>query len=348
MHKKEQSIVVFLSEGHEKHAPEFEFDFGKSSRYHESPDRIKTITEALNRLDFVEFAGQNEISNDFWNALNSIHNPEYIDFLKTPAPNFPSNSGYIYPDVFPKNIPPYKNNQAYQVVLGHFSLDQFAPIGPETSKAAFEAANTSFEAARSLVLNNYKNVYAVVRPPGHHAGKSSMAGYCYINNIAVAAAFLKNLGKIAVLDLDTHHGNGTQEIFWNESDVFFVSLHGDPGYEYPGYTGYSEEKGGENAIGKNLNFPLPAGCDGKTYLKTLDKALKQIELFSPSFLLISLGFDTYKNDPVGKFSLDLDDYEEMGRNISKLEIPKLFVQEGGYDLSALGEITLRFFSGINE
>jgi acetoin utilization deacetylase AcuC-like enzyme len=175
------------------------------------------------------------------------------------------------------------------------------------------------------------------RPPGHHAGKANCAGYCYVNNAAVAANWLSKIGKTAILDIDYHAGNGTQEIFYERADVFTISIHADPDFEYPYYLGYADETGTGAGLGFHRNFPLPAGTDDNAYIETINKAASLIADYKPSFLVISAGMDLFEGDPLGKFKVTRTGIHQIGKKIATLSLPTLVVMEGGYNNAALGE-----------
>jgi acetoin utilization deacetylase AcuC-like enzyme len=188
--------------------------------------------------------------------------------------------------------------------------------------------------------------YALCRPPGHHAGAGFYGGYCYLNNGAIAARRLLNLGRVAIVDIDYHHGNGSQAIFWDEARVFVGSLHGDPDFAFPFYSGYADEAGGPGAEGTNLNVPLPAGTDGADYLTALDRLLDRVSAFDPATLVVSTGYDAYAGDPLSTFEVEADAYGHIGARLAQLDRPTLFVQEGGYCLEALAALAQNLISGF--
>jgi acetoin utilization deacetylase AcuC-like enzyme len=196
------------------------------------------------------------------------------------------------------------------------------------------------------VLNGRRIAYALVRPPGHHAERRSFGGFCYFNNNAIAANYLLPYGRVAILDLDYHHGNGQQDIFYRRPDVLTVSIHGDPGFAYPYFSGFKDERGEGDGEGFNLNLPLAEEVDGNRYRKALSTALQRVFDFKPVFLIVSIGFDTAKGDPTGTWSLTPRDFELNGRMLAELEIPILMVQEGGYRTRTLGVNARHFFTGL--
>ena len=202
--------------------------------------------------------------------------------------------------------------------------------------------------ASQKVLEEHKLAYALVRPPGHHAEKSVFGGFCYFNNAAIAAEFLSEYGKVAILDIDYHHGNGQQDIFYRRKDVLTISIHGHPSFAYPYFSGFENEHGeGEGeGIGYNINYPLQENIDASSYRKILLKATRKILTFKPKFLIVCLGFDIGKGDPTGTWNLNAQDFYENGQLISKTKIPILVVQEGVYINKSLVINARNFFKGL--
>ena len=230
--------------------------------------------------------------------------------------------------------------------LGTYAFDTATPIVKGTWNAALAAANTALTAAQSL-KNGERSAFALTRPPGHHASTDVFGGYCYLNNVANAAQWFVDQGlKPAILDVDYHHGNGTQSIFYRRSDVLFCSLHGDPSFAYPHFLGFADETGEGKGAGANLNLPMPMYTQWTVYAQALARALKRIEAFAPDVLLVSLGLDTFEDDPISRFKLTRQDYLRMGKAIAAAKLPTLFIFEGGYNLDALAEITVNVLEGF--
>ncbi len=191
------------------------------------------------------------------------------------------------------------------------------------------------QSAELLLRRETHTAYALCRPPGHHAGPDFFGSYCYVNHAALAASRLLALGRVAILDIDYHHGNGTQAIFWEEPRVLYTSLHIDPNYDFPYFTGYSHETGGSQAPGSTYNLPLPPGTSTSSYLAALEAALRAVRAFNPASLVVSVGYDPYQGDPLSDFRLEAGAYSAIGSRIAGLKLPTLFVQEGGYAVDAL-------------
>lgn len=221
--------------------------------------------------------------------------------------------------------------------LSYFSLDAGTPITAGTWRAVSASANVALSGAADL-LQGERAVFSLCRPPGHHASQDLYGGYCFLNNAALAAQALLDGGKekVAILDVDYHHGNGTQTIFYDRDDVFFTSLHGHPRQEFPYFLGYAEETGAGAGEGYNANYPLEWGSDFTAWSAALDDALARIAAYGPDALVISLGVDTFKEDPISQFRLESPDYLTIGGRIAALDLPSLFVFEGGYAVEAVG------------
>jgi acetoin utilization deacetylase AcuC-like enzyme len=216
-----------------------------------------------------------------------------------------------------------------------------------TFAAALGGASAALHAAE-LVASGEKRVYVLTRPPGHHAERDRCGGYCYFNNAALAAERLVKLGKVAVLDLDVHHGNGAQHIFWERADVLTVSIHGDPAGLYPYFSGYADEVGAGAGKGFNLNLPLPPGTTAREYRGALSTALETIARFRPAVLVVAFGADTHEADPIGGFKLPTGYFREMGTAIGELGLPAVVTQEGGYSLETIGAAVTGLLGGLTE
>lgn len=280
--------------------------------------------------------------------LAAVHTPEYLQFLQ----NIYRRWCYIdgaSAEVVP-NIHPDRRDGAYPASAvgqaGFHMLDTGCPIAATTWGSALVSAHTAVQGA-ALLLDDEASAYALCRPPGHHAGKDFAAGFCYLNNSAIAAQeLLAEFGRVAILDIDVHHGNGTQDIFYQRSDVLTISLHADPQRFYPFFWGHASERGEGAGLGYNLNLPLPRGTGDKDYLEVLGKALNRIEAFAPGALVVALGLDAHKADPFQGLAVSTAGFGKIASRIAALELPTLLVQEGGYLSAELGDNLQSFLEGF--
>ncbi len=264
-------VPVFYSDLHQFHNPPHEHDRGFQIPYHEVPRRIEAAKEALEVLPFTHLVTENQSVPDA--ILLAVHEAALVNYLKQGSLNAAAwqaehpeqGEVYITPWIYPLKPHMRQGLLNSSDPSGCFAFDVDAPIGIHTWDAIWASAKLAYRAA-SVVLNGETSIaYALCRPPGHHAGPDYTGGYCYLNNAAIAAQTLLPLGTGAILDIDYHHGNGTQDIFWQRDDVFYVSIHADPTEEYPLFAGFADETGGENAPGWNLNLPLPMGSGDEAY-----------------------------------------------------------------------------------
>jgi acetoin utilization deacetylase AcuC-like enzyme/GNAT superfamily N-acetyltransferase len=332
--QSDEQIVVVINDRHEIHHVH-------ERGYVESPVRIRSITAALMPHGlFVEVKPRKFPDKH----LYTVHDADFVNYLRRASREVDEKKS-LYPYIFPirnKTRPPHEPS----VLSGYYCIDTFTPISRNAFPAARRGVDCALTAAREL-LDGRRIAYALVRPPGHHAERRSFGGFCYFNNNAIAAEYLTAYGRVAILDIDYHHGNGQQDIFYRRSDVLTVSIHGHPDFAYPYFSGFKEECGEGEGEGFNLNLPLPEAVDGAAYLKALEKALRRIADFKPDFLVVALGLDPAKGDPTGTWSLNAKDFEANGRLIGGLGLPMLVVQEGGYRTRSLGTNALHFFKGLS-
>ncbi|MEX2138014.1 MAG: GNAT family N-acetyltransferase [Pirellulales bacterium] len=308
--------------------------------YVEAPVRIRVIQSALNGSGLVEVLGVREYP---LKHITAVHDAEFVEYLRRACANAPVGKS-IYPYVFPvRNAarPP----KELSIRAGYYCIDTFTPIHQNAFIAAKRAVDCTLTVA-DAILRGRRVGYALVRPPGHHAERRSFGGFCYFNNAAVAAHYLSRFGKVAILDLDYHHGNGQQEIFYERNDVLTISIHGDPEFAYPYFSGFADERGSGPGQGFNVNIPLPETQTGEDYRRALKRAVNMVVEFGPAVLLVALGLDIAKGDPTGTWALSPRDFEENGRIIGAMSLPTLVVQEGGYRTRTLGTNALRFFQGL--
>lgn len=349
-------LPVIHSETYTLHAPTFEIaPGGLVTPYVESPQRVDIILEALRAADWAAIRSPDEGKHDSLPLI--VHDADYVGFIRdgyrewlATKPSVPA--GYP-PTYYPATVPPprWRRKAAHPKkaleAYGYYTFDLTAPLIEGTYEAALGSARCAMTAA-NLVLYGERAAYALCRPPGHHAGRDFSGGYCYFNNTAIAAKILSMRGPVAVLDIDYHHGNGTQDIFYTDDRVLTISIHADPAGEYPYFVGYADELGEDEGEGNNLNVPLPPHTTGDWYLQSIDLVLDRIHLFQPWALVIAVGFDTYGGDPISRFSLTTADYPIIARRIKKLNVPTVIVQEGGYHLESLGRNAAAFLQPFAE
>ena len=331
-------MQVFYSNSHTLHNPPFElFDGGQQVPYLENPERVERILSVLQSIEWAEIITPKDFGLD---PILAVHDVDYVDFLRTAFEEWiQGKSDYEKTVLLPATFPPRGCSHRPKSILGragYYMFDLSAPILAGTYQAAIGSANCALSGAQ-VIANGARAAFALCRPPGHHAGKTYCGGYCYLNNAAIAGNWLSAKGKVAILDIDYHAGNGTQDIFYERADVLTISIHADPDFEYPSFAGYSDETGAGPGIGTHRNFPLPAGTDDEQYLSTLDEAIGLIQSFVPAYLVLSAGMDLYSGDPLGSFNVTRAGIQEIGSRIAALDLPTLIVMEGGYDNAALGE-----------
>ncbi|MEJ2637287.1 MAG: histone deacetylase family protein [Calditrichia bacterium] len=329
----DKKIALIINDKHEIHHVH-------ERGYVESPVRIKTILKEIEPTGLFDIMPVKHFPDKF---VKMVHDTKYVDYFRKVCESVAPNKT-IYPYVFPirnSKRPP----RDLPIQAGYYCIDTFTPLNQNAYLAARRAVDCAITAA-SLVLEGQRIAYALVRPPGHHAEWSNFGGFCYFNSNAAAANYLSSEGTVAILDIDYHHGNGQQDIFYQRPDVLTVSIHGHPGFAYPYFSGFEEEKGAGLGEGFNANFPLPEQVDGKHYLAALHKAINKIRKFKPEFLVVALGLDPAKGDPTGSWSLQGKDFENNGQLVGELGLPTVVVQEGGYNHRNLGINARHFFIGL--
>jgi acetoin utilization deacetylase AcuC-like enzyme len=277
----------------------------------------------------------------------AVHDGDFVKFLRTAWREAAGQQGQALPLV-PETFAHRRAARASQSLrgrLGYYAFGTGSPILEGTWEAAYWSAQCALTAA-GLVLGAERLVYALCRPPGHHAGPDLHGGYCYLNNAAIAARSLRAAGRVAILDVDYHHGNGTQLIFYSDPDVLFCSLHVHPDEGYPYYWGGASERGAGPGEGTNWNWPLPGSTGDEEYLAALDRALAVIVEFRPRSLVVSAGFDGLEGDPEGSFRLTVPGLAEIGRRVGRLSLPTAIIQEGGYRLENLGVAAAAFLQNL--
>ncbi len=308
----------------------------------ESPKRARSILKTLEAAP-KDFAINQPVEIPEY-AIQQVHRLGMLQMYQT-ASKLPEDKPF-YPTHFPK-VNQRKADPTNIHHAGFYCIDTSTPLYKDTWTSAAWSAASGYDAAKALLEDGHKLTYGLCRPPGHHADHKYFGGYCYLNNAAVAAQALGEGEAVAILDIDYHHGDGTQSIFYYDNKVLYISVHADPTTEYPYYSGYKNETGLEVGLGYTLNVPLPSGTTGEVFTKAIkDHVLPKLKEFNPKYLIISAGMDTYRLDPMGNFKLEIEDFFDIGDAIGSLNIPTAVVQEGGYCVADLGACVQSFLLGL--
>ena len=330
-------MKIVYGNRHHGHSGGMEMLYNRLVPMFEKPERMDQI---LKRLDETGFGKRLDADHVELDAVHRVHDPRYVRFLETAWDKWQAEmrlDGFVTAYMFGMRGMKQVPGPSIQAQLSAYTFDVCVPIVAGTWEAIRSAIDSTLTAQR-IVQQGERAAFALCRPPGHHASQDLAGGYCYINNAAVAAQAFRDQGaaRVAILDVDYHHGNGTQRIFYERGDVLYASIHGRPEEEYPFLMGFADEVGEGAGHGFNLNLPLPKGSGWQAYGPALDKGLAAIRNFKPDVLVVSLGADAYKDDPVSAFTLESEDFSKIGAAIASLSLPTLFVMEGGYAVEALG------------
>lgn len=339
-------MKVFRSDQHRLHFPKGELSGGVFVRPFECPERWEFIGRSLQENGYTDIAEPNELSMEL---LSRIHSADYLRFLQE-AYSLWKTAGFegdALPTVFPARRMQQREPDDIDGKLGYFAMAIETSITAGTWDAACSSAACAQSAAQH-VNDGANAAFSLCRPPGHHAGIDLYGGYCFLNNAALAAEVLLDGGskKVTILDVDFHHGNGTQDIFYQRDDVQFISLHGDPKDVFPNFLGYADEKGEGAGLGYNINYPMPPKTPYSKWKEALDDGIRHIQTFQPDALVISLGVDTFELDPISFFKLKSEDFIDYGRAIAALNLPTVFIMEGGYAVEEIGVNTVNVLDGF--
>ena len=327
------------------HHPKTYFSRGKMRQPQELPTRADAMVSAAQALGF-DVQTPPDAGVD---AISAVHSEAYLKFLQTAHREWLA-LGEDWGDEVMSNVFVREPNALRGVLAqaARYLADGSAPIGPDTWRAVYAAAQCAIAGADALLAGD-RQAYALCRPPGHHARREAAGGFCYLNNAAIAAQRLRQkYGRVAVLDTDMHHGQGIQEIFYGRSDVFYISIHGDPTNFYPVVAGFEDERGEGEGEGYNLNLVMPHGSEESVFFDKVELARKALEQYRPDALVLSLGFDIYEKDPQAKVSVSADGFARLGAIAGGLDLPILVVQEGGYCIEGLHELSSRFFTAFGQ
>ena len=332
---------MFFDDRQRAHAPAQELHNGGFTTYAEMPARVDAILAALGPVETPPDRGEA--------AILAVHSPAYVAFLKDAARLWreAGRTGDAIPYAFPIRGRRPLDLTRIDALIGAHSFDATTPITPDSWAASYGSAQSAV-AATEAVLGGDPAAFALCRPPGHHAGADYCGGYCHLNTAAIAAQAARDAGvaRVAILDIDYHHGNGTQDIFYDRGDVFYASVHADPKTDYPFFWGHADETGAGEGRGATLNLPLPHGTTIDAFRAAQTTALDAIAAFDPGLLVVSFGADTWQGDPISHFALTTPDYAVLARDIAARGWPTAIVMEGGYAVDALGHNVASFLRGF--
>ncbi len=339
-------MKVIFSEDHRKHFAQGEVYGGELVTPFERPSRMEYILRELKARGQTDISAPGKLD---MKAVKRIHDEGFLAFLRTAWRDW-KKAGYrgeIIATVVPNRSLSQRVPRWIDGKVGYYTHSMETAITAGTWEAACSSAGVALT-AQKLIENGAHSAFALCRPPGHHAHDDLFGGYCFLNNAAIAAQAFRDNGarRVAILDVDFHHGNGTQDIFYERSDVLFCSLHGNPEDCYPHFLGYKDETGKGKGAGFNFNYPMPPKTGFARWSEALADALKQIRRYKPDILVVSLGVDTFKDDPISFFKLASPDFTRYGAMIATLKLPTLFVMEGGYAIEAIGINTVNVLEGF--
>jgi len=344
-------MLIFHNPAHHAHDGRHEIFRGRLVPCHETPARLDHVMAELQcrPVGELRLPGAVDLA-----LVRRVHAPDYVDFLARVWNDWvaldPANAGVdVLPAVWPvrgfrTDVTPLN----FSARVGRYSFDAGSPVTAGTWAAASAGAACAIDAARAVAGGATRAAMALTRPPGHHAGPDFFGGYCFLNNAALAAQALRDAGaaRVAVLDVDYHHGNGTQTIFDARADVLTVSIHGDPMTEYPFYLGHADERGSGDGLGFNLNLPLPAGTAFETWRAALDRGVAEVARFGAEALVVALGVDTFEGDPISRFLLRSEHYLRIGEAVAACGLPTVFTMEGGYAVAEVGVNVVNVLEGF--
>jgi acetoin utilization deacetylase AcuC-like enzyme len=341
-------MKTVYSDDHHLHDYGQELSFGGFVPAHEMPRRADTVLARVRARNLGEVIAPESHGLD---PVLRVHDAGLVEFLSTAWEEWQriAPGTQPLPMSWPVRGMGQRKPESVSGRLAYYALDACTPITATSWQAARAAADVALSGV-DLIQAGARAAFALCRPPGHHATRDNFGGYCFLNNAAIAAQALRDGGaaRIAVLDVDYHHGNGTQAIFYDRADVAFASLHGHPAAEYPYFLGYEDETGAGDGVGFNHNYPLHAGTGWSLYGPALADAAAQLRAYAPDALVVSLGVDTYEKDPISKFKLVHDDYFRIGESVAGIGVPTLFVMEGGYAVDEIGVNAVNVLEGFEQ
>jgi acetoin utilization deacetylase AcuC-like enzyme len=341
-------MLTIYSDDHALQDGKAELVDGKLVPCFEMPRRAFLIRDRVREVGLGEIRAPQAFGRG---PAERVHSKDFVEFLATAWERWTA-TGRTYdalPWMWPTRHLRQIRPERIDALMGYYSFDAGTPLTAGTWQAVRSSADVAVTGAKLLAEGGQPAVFALCRPPGHHAAADLYGGYCFLNNAAIAAQYLIDGGaeRVAILDVDYHHGNGTQAIFYDRPDVLFLSLHGDPQQEYPFFLGWADERGAGAGEGCNVNYPLPWGTGFAAWAEALDDACRRVADYAPDVLIVSLGVDTFKDDPISRFRLESDDFTRYGARIAQLGLPTLFVMEGGYAVEQVGVNAVNVLQGFS-
>lgn len=341
-------METIYTEAHKLRDAQTELFGGQLVAPHERSSRIEYILSRVREMSLGPVSGPQDFG---MNPIHAIHDREFVSFLQTAWAEWQTTGykGEAIPTCWPARRMAQKIPDFIEGKLGYYALSAETSLSEGTWEAAYASAQVALTGA-DRIQNGARAAFSLCRPPGHHAALDMYGGFCFLNNAAIAAQSLldSGAGRVAILDVDFHHGNGTQDIFYTRDDVLFISLHGDPMDTFPHFLGHADERGAGAGEGFNINYPMPSETPFSVWREALAEGCRKIGAFGPDALIVSLGVDTFENDPISFFKLKSDDFTTYGTDIGALGLPTHFVMEGGYDVEEIGVNTVNVLQGFNQ
>ena len=339
-------MITIHSEDHKLRDSKTELSGGQFVEPFERPSRVEFILNEIHSRQLGEVRAPEKFGLE---PILQIHDADFTAFLSTAWTQWKQEGykGEAIATCWPARRMSLRKPTQIDGLLGYYSLAAETTISQGTYEAALSSVDVALTGAQ-LINQGESVIFSLCRPPGHHAAIDMYGGYCFFNNAAIAAQRFLNNGaqRVAILDVDYHHGNGTQDIFYNRDDVLFLSLHANPQEEFPHFLGYADETGNGKGEGFNVNYSLDRGTGFEAWFAALNDAANKVRDYAPDVLIISLGVDTFKKDPISYFTLDSDDFTQYGRYLAALNLPTLFVMEGGYAVEEIGINTVNVLKGF--
>ncbi len=339
-------MKIILSDDHRQHFPKGELSGGVLVRPFECPERWEHIVARLEAVGLTDFAPPEPLDRG---PVEKVHAADFLAFLESAWDLWAAEGceGEALPTVFPARRMAQRRPEHIDGLLGYYAMAIETAITAGTWPAAQASAAIALTAQKQIAAGD-RAAFALCRPPGHHAARDLYGGYCFLNNAAIACQGFRDAGagRVALLDVDFHHGNGSQDIFYARDDVLFLSLHGRPEDAFPHFLGYADERGQGAGEGFNVNYPMPPGTPYPLWSEALEDACRKIANYGPDALVVSLGVDTYEADPISFFKLTSADFSTYGAPLGKLGLPTLFVMEGGYAVEEIGINTVNVLTGF--